>query len=81
MSMMHYEIRVEGQLDPRRWSRWFEGMRIRPTDEGNTTISGLVLDQSSLHGMLAKVRDLGLILISVQRAESGDSAHLDAKKE
>jgi hypothetical protein len=56
---MHYKITVEGHLHRSHWSRWFEGMDIVLTEDGNTTISGWVADQSALHGSLAKIRDLG----------------------
>jgi hypothetical protein len=61
----HYEIRVEGILD-QRWRAWFEGLRI-DCDDGQTVISGPVTDQAALHGLLNKVRDRGLVLISVRR--------------
>jgi hypothetical protein len=62
-----YKITVEGHLDRSRWSPWFDGMDVAPTEEGNTTLSGQLADQAALHGVLAKVRDLGIVLISVQR--------------
>ncbi len=65
----HYEIRVEGVLD-RQWAAWFDGLQI--TDDGRqSVISGLVADQPALHGLLAKVRDLGLCLICVRRLDTG----------
>ena len=68
---MRYEIRVEGVLDP-LWSAWFEGLRISGDDaDGTTTISGPVTDQAALHGLLCKVRDLGLPLIAVRRIGPG----------
>lgn len=63
---MNYEIRIENGLD-QHWSTWFDGMRITDEPGGVTVIAGEVADQAALHGMLAKVRDLGLQLISVQR--------------
>jgi hypothetical protein len=63
---MRYEIRVEGVLDA-RWSEWFEGMQISTNVDGTTTIAGPVTDQAALHGLLGKVRDLGLPLIAVWR--------------
>ncbi|MGD9001205.1 MAG: hypothetical protein PVF04_00965 [Anaerolineae bacterium] len=74
MSVTDYEIIVEGHLDHSRWSRWFEGMDLTLIADGTTVISGSVPDQAKLHGLLAKVRDLGLILISVQRADPGAAA-------
>jgi hypothetical protein len=63
---MRYEIRVEGILDA-RWSTWFDGLEIRTEGEEVTVIAGVVADQAALHGLLAKVHDLGLPLISVGR--------------
>jgi hypothetical protein len=64
---MHYEIRVEGVLEP-RWSTWFDGLCVNSDASGQTTtISGPVTDQAALHGLLGKVRDLGLPLIAVRR--------------
>ena len=60
----HYEIRVKGILD-RRWTAWFEDLQIS-SDGEDTVISGPVADQAALHGLLTKVRDLGLFLISVR---------------
>jgi hypothetical protein len=59
------EIRVKGVLDS-RWSGWFEGLEITGDASGQTLIAGPVADQAALHGLLAKVRDLGLPLISVR---------------
>jgi hypothetical protein len=59
-----YEIRVEGVLDP-RWTAWFEGLAIG-SDDSQTVISGPVADQAALHGLLNRVCDLGLVLISVR---------------
>jgi hypothetical protein len=61
-----YEIRVAAMLDG-GWSAWFEGLEVTSDERGQTVIAGPVLDQAALHGLLAKVRDLGLPLISVQR--------------
>jgi hypothetical protein len=63
-----YEIRVEGVLDG-RWSAWFEGLQVSNEEAGLTTIVGPVTDQAALHGLLAKVRDLALPLISVRRID------------
>jgi hypothetical protein len=59
-----YAIRVHGALDP-AWSSWFEGMEVRSDRPGESVIAGPVADQAALHGLLAKIRDLGLVLISV----------------
>ena len=62
-----YEICVEGQLDSAHWVAWFEGLEVNPKGDGETLIRGAVVDQASLYGLLARVRDLGLNLIWVQR--------------
>ena len=59
-----YEIRVTGHVSP-RWGSWFDGMTLTPQDDGTTVISGPVADQSALHGLLRKLSDLGLTLVSV----------------
>lgn len=59
-----YEIRLQGRLDP-RWSDWFDGMRLTHEGRGVTVLRGRVADQAALHGVLARLRDLGLPLISV----------------
>jgi hypothetical protein len=64
---LNYEIRIKGILD-RRWTAWFEGLQVS-TDGEETVISGTVADQAALHGLLAKVRDLGLFLISVRHLD------------
>jgi hypothetical protein len=70
-SPARYEVRIEGVLDE-RWMSWFEGLRV--TSEGKQTIiSGPLTDQPALHGVLAKVRDLGLCLISVRRLDPDDA--------
>ncbi len=63
-----YEIRVRGRLGP-AWSDWFTGLRVTLEDDGDTLLAGL-LDQAALHGVLRRVRDLGVPLISVTRMES-----------
>lgn len=59
-----YEITVEGRLDP-SWSPWFDGLEVTASEDGTTVIGGPVVDQSALHGLLNKLRDLGLPLRSV----------------
>jgi hypothetical protein len=59
-----YEIRLGGRLDP-RWADWFDGMTLTTADDGTTALRGPVTDQAALHGLLQKVRDLGLPLLSV----------------
>lgn len=61
-----YEIRVQGRLD-RSWAAWLDGMAVTPGSGGTTVIRGLVIDQPALHGLLARFRDLGVPLISVNR--------------
>jgi hypothetical protein len=61
-----YEIRLQGRLDP-RWAAWFDGMTLTTAGDGTTALRGPVLDQAALHGVLQRVRDLGLPLISVTR--------------
>ncbi len=62
-------IRVRGQLAP-EWSVWFDGLTVTPESHGDTTISGHVPDQAALYGLLAKVRDLGLTIVSASTEES-----------
>ena len=66
-----YEIRVADILDD-RWAAWFNGLQISSQGE-ETVIRGLLADQSALHGLLTKVRDLGLCLISVHRLDTGQA--------
>ncbi len=72
-SPARYEIVVEGVLD-QRWAAWFGGLQLE-SDCTQTVISGLVTDQPALHGLLAKIRDLGLCLISVHRLNSDQAAN------
>lgn len=65
-----YEIRLKGHLDD-RWSDWFSGLTITLEEEGDTLIIGPVVDQAALHGLLRKVRDLGMPLVSVSPVETG----------
>jgi hypothetical protein len=62
--MNTYEIHLQGRLDP-RWTAWFDGMTLTALDDGTTVIHGQVIDQAALHGLLARLRDLGLPLLSV----------------
>jgi hypothetical protein len=61
---MNYELRIEGHLDE-HWSAWFGGLAVVHEDDGTTTLRGTLADQAELHGVLAKIRDLGTTLISV----------------
>jgi hypothetical protein len=67
--MSVYEIRVKGHLDP-RWSEWFDGLEITNEPNGVALLSGYIADQAALHGVLTKVRDLNLQLISVTSVDS-----------
>lgn len=61
-----YQIQIKGHLDP-VWSAWFEDLTLAHEPDGSTTLTGSVVDQAALHGLLSKIRDLGLVLIAVQR--------------
>lgn len=65
-----YQIRIKGHLG-RQWRNWFEGLTITLEEDGNTLLTGPVCDQAALHGLLKKVRDLGMPLLSVNSVESG----------
>lgn len=72
-----YELRIDGHLDE-HWAAWFGGMTLAHEPDGTTTLRGAVADQAELHGLLAKVRDLGAPLISVTptTAPDGRAQHL-----
>ena len=65
-----YQFVVKGHLD-REWSDWFDGLTITLVDNGETILSGPVVDQTALHGVLIKIRDSGLPLLSLTRTETG----------
>jgi hypothetical protein len=65
-----YQIRIKGELGP-RWSEWFDDLAITLEEDGNTLLSGMVVDQAALHGILKKVRDLGMPLVSVNSVGPG----------
>ncbi len=67
-----YEIRIEGLLDD-RWAAWFEGLTLTREDNGDTLLTGPVVDQAALHGLLKKVRDLGAPLLSVNIIHEGET--------
>lgn len=75
-----YEIRLKGHLDA-KWADWFDGLTITRADNGETLLSGPVVDQAALHGVLRKVRDLGLPLVSVNlidpKQANGPDGNLD----
>ena len=73
-----YEIRIKGHLDD-RWAEWFGGMTVTLEEDGNTLLTGPVVDQAALHGLLKKVRDLGLPLVSVSPLEHGQADQSDVK--
>jgi len=66
---MRYSIRIKGHLDP-CWQDWFEGLTIVHEDEGTTRLSGSLRDQAALHGVLAKIRGLGLTLLALESSEA-----------
>jgi hypothetical protein len=68
MNRADYRIRVRSHLDE-RWFRWFDGLTITLTEEGETLITGAALDQAALHALLSRIRDLGLELITVQQLD------------
>jgi len=68
-SQFAYEITLEGHLDD-HWSQWFEGMSVTAAPNGQTILKGVVADQAALHGTLARIRDLGLVLLSLRRNEA-----------
>ena len=65
-----YQIRIKGHLG-HQWTDWFEGLTITLEEDGNTLLTGPVVDQAALHGLLKKVRDLGMPLVSVSPLEPG----------
>jgi hypothetical protein len=73
-----YQIRVEGHLGG-QWTDWFGGLSITLEDNGDTLLSGPVVDQAALHGLLRKVRDLGMPLLSVNRVTLGQADMSDVK--
>ncbi len=66
---MWYEIRVRGHLNG-RWSGWFDGLEIADGPDGEAVLTGPIADQAALHGLLAKIRDLGLPLVAVNRLDA-----------
>jgi len=77
---MVYQIRIKGHLDS-QWSEWFEGLTITLEENGDTLLSGAVVDQAALHGLLKKVRDLGMPLVSVVQVQFNETHQYRSKKE
>ena len=73
-----YEIRIKGHLD-NRWADWFEGLTITLEEDGNTLLIGPVIDQAALHGLLKKVRDLGMPLVSVNFVKPSQAKKQEVK--
>ena len=69
-----YEIRVEGHLGA-RWAAWFDGLSLTDEDDGTTVIRGPVVDQAALHGLLQKLRDVGIPLVSLTPVSTTDAHH------
>lgn len=74
-----YQIRIRGHLG-REWADWFEGLSITLEDNGDMLLTGPVVDQAALHGVLKKVRDVGMPLLSVNRVKPDPSDALDVKQ-
>lgn len=70
-----YELRVQGHLDD-RWSDWLGSLAVRRQDDGTTVLTGPIVDQAGLHGVITRIRDLGLPLVSVQRLGPGSERSL-----
>jgi hypothetical protein len=75
-----YQIRIKGHLDS-QWSDWFEGLTITLEEDGDTLLTGPVVDQAALHGLLKKVRDLGMPLVSVNQVQFNETHLVRSKKE
>jgi len=76
---MIYQIRIKGHLDG-QWTDWFGGLTITLEDNGETLLTGPVVDQAALYGLLKKVRDLGMPLLSVNPVEPGQADAADVKQ-
>ena len=77
--MHQVQIRVKGQID-KRWSEWLDGLTITYNEEGETVMSGEVLDQAALYGLIAKLRDLGLPLLAMDARASSERDDLQTKE-
>jgi hypothetical protein len=76
---MIYKIRIKGHLG-QQWTDWFEGLTITLEENGDTLLTGPMVDDAALHGLLKKVRDLGMPLLSVNRVESGQADVVDIEQ-
>ena len=72
--MLKVEIHFKGQIGE-QWSKWFDGLTVRPSNDEETLLSGLVADSAALYGILARLRDLGLQLTSVNSEEIEEKSH------
>ncbi len=66
-----YRLRIAGHLDP-HWSVWFDGLQLAYDTDGTTTLTGAVADQAALHGLLRKIRDLGVPLLEITRVTTSE---------
>jgi hypothetical protein len=76
---MIYQIRIKGHLVGQQWTDWFEGLTITLEENGDTLLTGPVVDDPALHGLLKKVRDLGMPLLSVNRVEPDQAGVVDSE--
>ena len=76
---MIYQIRLKGHLD-RQWIHWFEGLTITLEEDGNTLLAGPLTDQAALHGLIKKVRDLGMPLVSVGQVQFNETHPYRSKR-
>jgi len=75
-----YQIKIEGSLD-QHWSDWFEYLELLPQEDGTTLISGYIIDEAALYGLLKKIRDSGLKLISINRVGSSPENGRDSESQ
>ena len=74
-SVLRYEIRVKGRLAP-HWSAWFDGLELEPARDGTTVIRGQIVDQAALYGLLQKLRDVGIPLLSLTEIQHNTTSEL-----